>query len=356
MSRSLFKRGADFVTSLVFMFASTNLVFELGLVLVVLMGWQFAAAEYVGGVAMVVLLALLGGLWFRSGSVREARRKLLALDRGDDLEELHADQQTGDLTLWKRLRSGDGWTDAARFAISDLKMLRTELLIGYGVAGVLAVMVPPRAWGIVFLRGHGPWTVLENVVVAPVIAMLSCVCSIGNVPLAAALWHGGIAFGAVITFLFADLITMPLLLVYRRFYGTRMMIRMLLLFWVVMAAAGLMTQGLFSVLDIEPTSRTSLIAPIHAGWNYTAYLDFLALAAFLALFVRYRRRPTTSSGVALDPVCGMFLQVSTAPARIEAEGRIYSFCSDHCRQSFEQGARSVLHSRTTGVESTAGTG
>jgi uncharacterized membrane protein YraQ (UPF0718 family)/YHS domain-containing protein len=349
MARSLFKRGADFVTSLVFMFASTNLVFELGLVLVVLMGWQFAAAEYVGGVAMVVLLALLGGLWFRGGSVREARRKLLAHDMSGDIEGLHTEQRFEDLTLWKRLRSGDGWTDAAKYAISDLKMLRFELLIGYAVAGFLTVMVPARAWSVVFLRGHGPWTLLENVVVAPVIAMLSFVCSIGNVPLAAALWHGGIAFGAVITFLFADLITVPLLLVYRRFYGTRMMVRMLLLFWAVMAAAGLMTQGLFSVLDLEPTSRSSLIAPIHVGWNYTAYLDVVALAALLTLFVLYRRPQTVGIGRALDPVCGMFLEVSTAPARIEAAEGSYYFCSDRCKRSFEEGARSVSASRATGV-------
>ena len=206
MAKSLFTKGADFVAALVFMFASTNLVIELGIVLVVLMGWQFAVSEFVGGAIMIALLAVLGGLWLRGRLVVEARVRLSGgsvhgHDSGHDHQAGH-DHEPGRHGSpegepqrhepWvKRLRSKSGWADASTYTIADLTMLRKELVIGYGVAGFLAVLVPVHVWDSVFLHGHGFWTDLENVVVGPLIALVSFVCSIGNVPLAAALWKGG---------------------------------------------------------------------------------------------------------------------------------------------------------------------
>ena len=205
MAKSLFQKGADFVSSMVFMFASTNLVVELGIVLVVLMGWQFAAAEFVGGPIMIVLLALTSGFVLRGALVARARARLRA---GDD--ESHHDR-TLERTPWRqKLTSRAGWSDAAGYTIADITMLRKELVIGYGVAGFLTVLVPTHVWNAVFVEGHGFWTSLENVLVGPLIAFISFVCSIGNVPMAAALWHGGISFGGVISFIFADLIALPL--------------------------------------------------------------------------------------------------------------------------------------------------
>ena len=258
MARSLVSKGADFVAAMVFMFASTNLVIELGIVLVVLMGWQFAVSEFAGGIIMIVLLVTAGALWLRGRAVTGARNRAAggeaAPDHGapshaapghDHDHGGHGAVPAARGPLRQRLRSGAGWADAASYTMRDLTMLRRELLIGYLVAGLLAVLVPVSGWHALFLTGHGWWTSVENAIVGPFVAMISFVCSIGNVPLAAALWHGGISFGGVIAFLFADLIAFPLLLIYRRYYGTRLMLRLLAIFWAVMAAAGLITEVLF---------------------------------------------------------------------------------------------------------------
>ena len=233
---------------MVFMIASTNLVVELGLVMLVLLGWQFAVAEFVGGPIMIALLALTGGVVFTPRLVNAARARLAPGGRGhaapagvseERLEELEA-------APWgTKLRSPAAWSDASSYAVADVTMLRKELLIGYSVAGFLAVLVPDRLWNTLFLQGHGIWTTLENAMVGPLIAAASWVCSIGNVPLAAALWGGGISFGGVIAFIFADLIAMPLLLVYRKFYGWRLTARIVGLFYVLMVVAGLATEGIF---------------------------------------------------------------------------------------------------------------
>jgi hypothetical protein len=346
MAKSLFAKGADFVASLVFMVASTNLVVELGVVLIVLMGWQFAASEFVGGVIMIVLLALLGGLWFRGRTVVAARQRVAgeAASANDDGHAPAREDQPADGGHvpdegWRsRVRSRAGWADAATYSMSDLTMLRRELLIGYVVAGFLTVLVPTAAWNAVFLHGHGFWTSAENVVVGPFVAIISFVCSIGNVPLAAALWRGGISFGGVVSFIFADLITFPLLLIYRRFYGTRLMLRILALFWVVMAVAGLVTEGIFSAAGLVPMARPTLIAPDRFSWNYTTYLNLIFLVLFGLMYWAYRNRARLGAGrgSALDPVCGMQVDLANAPATcIQASQRFY-FCSDHCRLRFEE--------------------
>ena len=219
MAKSLFQKGADFVTAMVFMFASTNLVVELGIVLIVLMGWQFAAAEFVGGPIMIVLLALTGGFVVRGDAGRAGTRGP-ASSRHDD--ERATTTQLPSARPWRRScrrAAPDGRTPPS-YTIADITMLRRELVIGYGVAGFLAVLVPMHVWNDVFVQGHGFWTSVENVIVGPFIAFISFVCSIGNVPMAAALWHGGISFGGVISFIFADLIALPLVLIYRKYYGT----------------------------------------------------------------------------------------------------------------------------------------
>ena len=249
MARSLFARGADFLAAMVFMFASTNLVVELGIVLVVLIGWQFIAAELVGGIIMIVLLVVAGGLWFRGRALTEARSAVEGGQNARHGDDADSDRQRQPWGL--RVRSRAGWADAAGYTMSDLTMLRKEMVIGFTVAGFLATLVPTQVWNDVFVHGHGFWTSLENVIVGPFVAIISFVCSIGNVPLAAALWKGGISFGGVVSFIFADLITLPLLLIYRKQYGRRMTLRMLGVFWSVMSAAGLITEGgLVGLLDV----------------------------------------------------------------------------------------------------------
>jgi YHS domain-containing protein/uncharacterized membrane protein YraQ (UPF0718 family) len=336
MAKSLFAKGADFVTSVVFMFASTNLVIELGIVLVVLMGWQFAASEFVGGTIMIVLLAVLGGLWLRGRLVVQARERLSAREAHDHGSAPEADLQ--DEPWSKKLRSKVGWADAASFTMSDLSMIRRELVIGYVVAGFLTTLVPSRFWNAAFVHGHGFWTSVENVVVGPLIALASAVCSVGNVPLAAALWRGGISFGGVVAFLFADLIAFPLLLIYRRYYGTRLMLRMLAVFWAVMATAGLITEGIFRASGLVPRTRPRQIAPEHLSWNATTYLDVAALGAFALLYRLYRNRERLGGGgdYSRDPICAMVVRKADAPASVERDGQRYFFCSDRCASRFRQ--------------------
>ena len=343
MAKSLFVKGADFVSSMVFMFASTNLVIELGIVLVVLMGWQFAVSEFVGGVIMIILMALLGGLWLRGRHVAAARERLsqAAGASGHNHHDHVTPGEPGQLPLARRLRSRAGWADAASYTMADLTMLRRELLIGYTVAGFVAVLVPVSAWHAVFLTGHGWWTSVENAVVGPFVAIISFVCSIGNVPLAAALWKGGISFGGVIAFIFADLIALPLLLIYRRYYGTRLTLRILGLFWVIMSAAGLLTEVIFRAAGIVPTARPATIAPAAFSWNYTTYLNIVFLAVLALLYWAYRNRERLGGGAsyAIDPVCGMQVETAHAPASAMHDGQRMYFCSDHCAARFASKAQ-----------------
>jgi uncharacterized protein len=301
-ARSLFRNGADFVASMVFMFASSNLVIELGVVLAVLIGWQFLAAEFIGGSIMIVLLVVGGALWFRGRALADGRER--AASAGHHHHHHGPDDSVSSRLPWTtRLRSLAGWSDAAGYTMSDLTMLRRELVVGFGVAGFLAVLVPVHVWNSLFLPGHGVLTTLENAAVGPFVAIISFVCSIGNVPLAAALWKGGISFGGVVSFIFADLITFPLLLVYRRQYGTRLALRMLLVFWPVMSLAGLLTGELFRLIGWIPGSRPSVIASEVFQWNYTTVLNIVALVSFGVLYWLYRNRArfATSSPDEKDP-------------------------------------------------------
>jgi uncharacterized membrane protein YraQ (UPF0718 family)/YHS domain-containing protein len=337
MAKSLFVKGADFVAASVFMVASTNLVVELGIVLVVLMGWQFAASEFVGGVIMILALALVGGLFLRGRLVVEARQRLTGAGGHDQDQEPFEDTAVQRAPWATKLRSKGGWVDAASYTMADLTMLSRELLIGFTVAGFLAAVVPAGVWNAVFIHGHGGWTTLENVAVGPLIALASFVCSIGNVPLAAALWKGGISFGGVVSFIFADLISFPLLLVYRRYYGTRLMARMLLVFWCVMSLAGLVTEVIFRAAGLVPTVRPRLVAPAHFSWDYTTYLNIVFLAVFALAYWAYRNRARLGGddGYAIDVVCGMQVEVANAPAStVLADERLY-FCSDRCLVRFE---------------------
>ncbi len=337
MAKSLFVKGADYVAAMVFMFASTNLVLELGVVLIVLMGWQFAVSEFVGGIIMIALLATLGGLWLRGRRIVEARERVSARGSGTEHQHGPPEDEAFQREPWSvRLRSKGGWADSATYTMSDLTMLRRELVIGYVVAGFLAALVPSSVWQAVFISGHGFWTSLENVIVGPFIAIISFVCSIGNVPLAAALWKGGISFGGVISFIFADLIAFPLLMIYRRYYGTRLMLRMLGVFWALMSTAGLITEGIFRAAGLVPTVRPTMIAPAHFSWNYTTYLNIVFLALFGVLYWTYRHREQLGGGLGYvrDPVCGMQVETAHAPASLVHAGERFYFCSDHCAERF----------------------
>ena len=341
MSKSLFAKGADFITAMAFMIASTNLVIELGIVLLVLLGWQFMAAEFVGGPIMIALLALLGGMVFTPAIVSAARRRLNRGDTGGGHSAMAgvSDQRQEELeaTSWRdKLRSPAAWSDASSYAVADVTMLRKELVIGYVVAGVLAVVVPMDVWSTLFLHGHGIWTSIENALVGPLIAVISWVCSIGNVPLAAALWSGGISFGGVIAFVFADLIAMPLILIYGKFYGWRLAARLVGLFYVIMVLGGLATELLFGAAGLIPEHRSISMTAARFEWNYTTFLNlaFLLVAATVWWLARNRQRFGGGAGYAIDPVCGMQVRTADAPATAEHDGVTFYFCADRCQTRF----------------------
>jgi len=296
--------------------------------LVVLLGWQFAVAEFVGGTFMIVMLALVGGYVFTTRVVAAARRRL-----DDDPGVPKVERMP-----WKqKLTSREAWTDAAGYTMGDITMLRRELVIGYVVAGFLTMLVPIQWWNDVFMRGHGFWTTLENVIVGPFIAFISFVCSIGNVPMAAALWHGGISFGGVISFIFADLIALPLVLIYRKYYGGRLTLRLFATFWLVMSTAGLAVQGIFALFGALPTERPEAVVPDRFQWNYTTFLNIASLLVLGTLYWLYRHRDRFGSGrYATDPTCGMQVEKAHALTSVTPDGSQYWFCSEGCmRRSTE---------------------
>ncbi|HEV7207630.1 MAG TPA: permease [Mycobacteriales bacterium] len=346
LAKTLFFRGADFTAAQAFMFASTNLVLELGIVMWLLIGWQFAAAEFIGGAIMIALLGLVLPRVVSPQLQEQARRRMvgggnLTPDPEPHPDEPHPDESHPDEPQsWRhRARSLAGWSDAAGYTISDLTMLRKELVVGFVVAGIADTAVPISFWKSLFLAGHGFGSALENAVLGPFLAIISFVCSIGNVPLAAALWSSGITFGGVIAFVFADLITLPLLLIYRKYYGTRLTVRLLAVFWATMSLAGLLTEYLFKAVGIAPAPSTSghgLVGRNVYGWNYTTVLDVVALAAFAGLYWLYRHRDRFGGGgdYAKDPVCGMQVETAHAPATADVAGERFYFCSDGCQHRF----------------------
>jgi uncharacterized membrane protein YraQ (UPF0718 family)/YHS domain-containing protein len=356
LAKSLFQRGADFTSSMVFMFASTNLVIELGIVLWLLLGWQFALAEFVGGAIMIVLFTLLAPRIFPADELTAARERLEHQSHGS--HEGHGEPPSESLPFRQRLRSKAGWADAAGYTVSDLTMLRRELVIGYVVAGLIAVAVSPSVFHAVFLSGHGVLTDVENVAIGPFIAFISFVCSIGNVPLAAALYDGGISFGGTVAFVFADLIALPLVVIYGKLYGRRLATKLFFSFWAVMSVAGLLVDLIFRALGISFPERRSEIAETHFAWNYTTVLNlvFLAVAALVYWTYRNRERLGGGAGYAKDPVCGMQVERSHPGATTQHEGHTVYFCSDRCRAKFvDDPGRYSGSSGTTGQLPSGGT-
>ncbi len=290
LARSLFRKGANFTAAMAFQFASTNLVVELGVIMALILGWQFTLGEFVGGPLMIVLLAVLFRLFLSQRLVEEAREQANRGARGR--MEGHAEmdmsvEQEG--PLWRRLRSPQGFTATATYFVMDWASVWMDITGGLLIAGALTAWVPDSFWRSLFFSSHHTIAKLWGPLIGPLIAILSFVCSIGNVPLAAVLWNGGISFGGVLAFIFADLIILPILDIYRKYYGWRMAGFLLATFYATMAAAGLIVEFLFQGLGLTRTQRDATIEMANVQWDYTTVLNiiFLALAAVLVWrFVR----------------------------------------------------------------------
>jgi uncharacterized membrane protein YraQ (UPF0718 family) len=284
LARSLFKRGADFTAAMVFEFASTNLVFELGIVIALLLGWQFVAGEFVGAPVMIVLLVVLFRIFLKRRLVDEAREEAEKGRLGS--MEGHADMDmAADAagSWWQRLRTPQGFTATADYFVMDWAAVWRDIAIGLLVAGALAAWVPHSFWQGLFLAHHHTLAMFWGPLIAPLVAIISFVCSVGNVPLAAVLWNGGISFGGVLTFIFADLIILPVLHIYKKYYGWKMAGFLLVTFYATMVTAGLIVEFLFQGFGIERTTRNAKVVEASISWDYTTVLNiaFLGLAAVL---------------------------------------------------------------------------
>jgi uncharacterized membrane protein YraQ (UPF0718 family) len=291
LARSLFRKGADFTAAMAFELASTNLVFELGIVMAVLLGWQFVVGEFVGGPLMIVFVALLFRVLLKRRLVDEARENA---ERGrlgsmEGHAEMNMSVQSHG-SIWRRLRSPDGFTATANYFVMDWAAVARDIAAGLLIAGALAAWVPDSFWQRLFLEHHGTLARLWGPVIGPLVAILSFVCSVGNVPLAAVLWNGGISFGGVIAFIFADLLILPILDIYRRYYGLRMAGFLLATFYATMVAAGLAVEFGFRGLGIERTARNAKVVETSVTWNYDTYLNIVFLVIGGALVWRYFRR------------------------------------------------------------------
>jgi uncharacterized protein len=333
IGKSLFQKGASAASALAFQFASTNLVWELGLVLWVLIGWQFTVAEYLGGIVMIVLMAALLRLFVNRQLEGSAREHALQADSGHQHHSV-----TSTLSWRRRLTSLDAWSDVAHNFRGDWKMLWKEITIGFLLAGFVAQLGNGFFESLFIQHASEPLKAIENVLVGPLIAVLSFVCSVGNVPLAAVLWSGGISFAGVLAFLYADLIVLPILLIYRKYYGMKFTIRITALMLVTMAIAALVVGGLFSLLGAVPSgprpTRADIFGQITV--NYKLLLNALGLVVFAALFWITSRRGAT------DPVCGMTVDRSKALTTV-AHGKTLYFCSEACRQSYGAGGAEGTH-------------
>jgi uncharacterized protein len=319
IAKSLFQKGASLASAMAFQFASTNLVFEIGIVIWLFLGWQFTLAQFAGGLLLIVLMWIGVRLLVSRGEEERARTHAQAADAG------HVHPSAGG----SRILSLQGWSDVAHNFRGDWAMLWKEITAGFLIAGFIALL-PMDFFNALFLTDQGgALQLIENVIVGPLVAVLSFVCSVGNIPLAAVLWAGGISFSGVIAFIYADLIIIPLVLIYRRYYGWKIAAVIVSLMFGAMVVAALAIDGIFSAAGLIPEERPSIESIAERGitWNYTAVLNIvftLVAAALFALTVRRR---------AHDPVCGMAVDRGNALS-VEHGGTRYYFCGPGCRDRF----------------------
>ena len=325
IAKSLFERGASLCSAMAFQFASTNLVFELGIVLWLFVGWRFTLAEFVGGLVLIVLMWLALRALVPPEREEEARRHAAGADSG----HVHP-IAASDVPLRRKLVSLQAWSDVAHNFRADWQMLWKEIGAGFLIAGYVSLLPHGFFNGLFVTHAPAPLRLAENVVVGPLVASLAFVCSIGNVPLAAVLFAGGISFSGVVAFLFADLLIPPILAYYRKVYGGRLAALLVAIMLGATIAAALAVDGLFSLAGIVPRHRPSIgsIAERPVTWNYTSVLDIVFGVVFCALVALTIRRG------AKDPVCGMTVDTRAGGPTLEHAGKTWHFCGTGCRDRF----------------------
>ncbi|MCX5445362.1 permease [Streptomyces nigrescens] len=290
LARSLFRKGAHFTAAMAFEIASTNLVVELGVILALLMGWQFTAAEFTGGPLMIVLLAVLFRLFLRDPLLRQAReqaeRGLAGAMEGHAAMDMSVRREG---SFARRLFSAEGYTSASHVFVMEWAAILKDLVIGLLIAGAIAAWVPDSFWRAFFFDGHPLAAKLWGPLIGPLVAIASFVCSVGNVPLAVVLWKGGISFGGVVAFLFSDLLILPILHIYRKYYGIRTALFLLVTFYAAIVVAGYAVEFAFGALGLIPSQASATIPMSGVSWNYTTWLNIVFLLLAAALVHRFLR-------------------------------------------------------------------
>jgi uncharacterized membrane protein YraQ (UPF0718 family) len=290
LARSLFRKGANFTAAMAFEIGSTNLVLELGIILALLLGWQFTAAEFIGGPLMIVVLAVLFRLFVRTriidAALEQADRGLAGSMEGHAAMDMSIQR---DGSFWRRLVSPEGFTSVSHVFVMEWSAILRDLVVGLLIAGAIGAWVPATFWQHFFFISHPVLSALWGPVVGPIVAVFSFVCSIGNVPLAAVLWNGGISFGGVVAFIFADLLILPILNIYRKYYGTTMMLTLLGTFYASMVVAGYLVELIFGAAGFIPSQRNAMVMDAGISWNYTTWLNIASLALAVVLVVRFVR-------------------------------------------------------------------
>jgi len=333
IAKSLFQKGASAASALAFQFASTNLVVELGIVIWILLGWQFTLAEFIGGLILIATMTLLLRLFVSRRMEQRAR------EHAQEAETGHQHHSAGaQLPLRRRLASAEAWSDVAHNFRNDWSMVWKEVALGFVLAGFIGLLGNSFFNSLFIQEAPAGLRLLENVIVGPIIAVLSFVCSVGNVPIAAVLWSGGIGFGGVIAFIFADLIVLPIVLIYRKYYGSTFALRITALMFVTIVIAALIVDAIFNAAGLIPDVRPSRADVFgHIAVDYKLFTNILGLAVFTALFALTVRRGAT------DPVCGM--KVDRAKALRLQDGAVTRyFCSEHCLQAYRAGSEEHAHS------------
>lgn len=290
LARSLFRKGASFTAAIAFQIASTNLVLELGIILVLLMGWEFAVGEYLGGVVMIAAVAVTFRFLLRRRDVELAReqadRGLAGSMEGHAAMDMSVDSQD---PILRRLFSPQGFTAVSQIFVMEWAAVLRDIALGLLIAGAVAAWVPNSFWQSFFLVDHPVLAKIWGPLVGPLVAIASFVCSVGNVPLAGVLWNGGISFGGVVSVLFADLLIVPILLIYRKYYGWRMTALLSSTLYVACAVAGYLVELIFWLTGLIPGARDAKIETAHFSLNYTTFLNIafaLVAALLLARFLR----------------------------------------------------------------------
>jgi uncharacterized membrane protein YraQ (UPF0718 family) len=289
LGRSIFRKGANFTAAMAFQLASTNLVAELTIIIIVLMGWQFAAAEFLGGPLMVMLMAILFRKLVSPKLVAQARTQADKGLKGKMEGHAEMDMSVTEGSLWQRITSSHGFTATSHYFVMDWAAVWKDIAIGLLIAGALAAWVPPDFWQKFFLVSHPVAAKIWGPIVGPIVAILSFVCSVGNVPLAAVLWNGGISFGGVIAFIYADLLVLPIIDIYRKYYGWKVAGLIVAVFYVAMFVAALLVEFVFDAFGLIPSHRSAQVVEMSISFNYTTVLNITFLAVAALLLIRFFR-------------------------------------------------------------------